>query len=92
MGWLNYNASGIGEVVDRFRWEGGCIVEHVSELDVSIFYDLIANPFSGTLERHILPVAAQVILVRAGTLAVELFFKTSIWFQTITIISYYTNA
>ncbi|KAF5226911.1 hypothetical protein FAUST_12107 [Fusarium austroamericanum] len=28
MGWLNYNASGIGEVVDRFRWEGGCIVEH----------------------------------------------------------------
>lgn len=30
MGWLNYNASGIGEVVDRFRWDAGCIVEHVS--------------------------------------------------------------
>ncbi|EWY81961.1 hypothetical protein FOYG_16166 [Fusarium oxysporum NRRL 32931] len=28
MGWLNYNASGIGEVVDRFRWDAGCIVEH----------------------------------------------------------------
>ncbi|KAF1828490.1 hypothetical protein BDW02DRAFT_562943 [Decorospora gaudefroyi] len=25
--WLNYR-SGFGEVVDRFRWEGGCIVEH----------------------------------------------------------------
>lgn len=30
MGWLEYNASGIGRVVDRFRWEKGCIVEHVS--------------------------------------------------------------
>lgn len=30
MGWLNYNASGVGEVIDRFRWENGCIVEHVS--------------------------------------------------------------
>lgn len=28
--WLNYNNSVFGEVVDRFRWEGGCIVEHVS--------------------------------------------------------------
>ncbi|KAH6962788.1 hypothetical protein DER45DRAFT_590699 [Fusarium avenaceum] len=28
MGWLNYNASGVGEVIDRFRWENGCIVEH----------------------------------------------------------------
>ncbi|USP74808.1 hypothetical protein yc1106_02082 [Curvularia clavata] len=27
-GWVNYNTSGFGEVVDRFRWEGGCIVEH----------------------------------------------------------------
>ncbi|KAI1082537.1 hypothetical protein F5B20DRAFT_578207 [Whalleya microplaca] len=27
-GWLNYEASGLGEVVDRFRWEAGCIVEH----------------------------------------------------------------
>ncbi|KEY72446.1 hypothetical protein S7711_10422 [Stachybotrys chartarum IBT 7711] len=27
-GWLNYRASGIGTVVDRFRWESGCIVEH----------------------------------------------------------------
>lgn len=29
-GFLNYNASGVGLVVDRFRWEAGCIVEHVS--------------------------------------------------------------
>jgi predicted SnoaL-like aldol condensation-catalyzing enzyme len=28
--WLNYRTSGFGEVVDRYRWEGGCIVEHVS--------------------------------------------------------------
>ncbi|KAI9167992.1 Arylesterase [Paramyrothecium foliicola] len=27
-GWLNYEASGVGTVVDRFRWENGCIVEH----------------------------------------------------------------
>jgi predicted SnoaL-like aldol condensation-catalyzing enzyme len=27
--WVNYR-SGFGEIVDRFRWEGGCIVEHVS--------------------------------------------------------------
>jgi predicted SnoaL-like aldol condensation-catalyzing enzyme len=26
--WLNYRTSGFGEVVDRYRWEGGCIVEH----------------------------------------------------------------
>ncbi|KAK4151655.1 hypothetical protein C8A00DRAFT_16974 [Chaetomidium leptoderma] len=28
MSWVNYRAGGIGEVVDRFRWEGGCIAEH----------------------------------------------------------------
>ncbi|XXH01044.1 60S ribosomal protein L28 [Hypoxylon texense] len=27
-GWLNYQASGIGTIVDRFRFEAGCIVEH----------------------------------------------------------------
>ncbi|KAJ4321398.1 hypothetical protein N0V94_002935 [Neodidymelliopsis sp. IMI 364377] len=27
--WLNYETRAFGEVVDRFRWEGGCIVEHV---------------------------------------------------------------
>ncbi|KAI1773817.1 hypothetical protein F4818DRAFT_421877 [Hypoxylon cercidicola] len=27
-GWLNYEASGIGTIVDRFRFEAGCIVEH----------------------------------------------------------------
>lgn len=27
MGWVNYR-SGFGEIVDRFRWEGGCIAEH----------------------------------------------------------------
>ncbi|EMD94632.1 hypothetical protein COCC4DRAFT_43517 [Bipolaris maydis ATCC 48331] len=27
MSWVNYD-SDFGDVVDRFRWEGGCIVEH----------------------------------------------------------------
>ncbi|KAF2202021.1 hypothetical protein GQ43DRAFT_485858 [Delitschia confertaspora ATCC 74209] len=27
-GWLNYRVSGMGEIVDRYRWEKGCIVEH----------------------------------------------------------------
>ncbi|KAI6088333.1 hypothetical protein F4821DRAFT_93589 [Hypoxylon rubiginosum] len=27
-GWLNYEASGMGPIVDRFRFEAGCIVEH----------------------------------------------------------------
>lgn len=31
MGWLHYR-SGFGDVVDRYRWAGGCIVEHVSIL------------------------------------------------------------
>ncbi|KAH7122437.1 hypothetical protein B0J11DRAFT_531495 [Dendryphion nanum] len=26
-GWLNYR-SGFGDIVDRFRWDGGCIAEH----------------------------------------------------------------
>jgi predicted SnoaL-like aldol condensation-catalyzing enzyme len=26
--WLNYRTGSFGEVVDRYRWEGGCIVEH----------------------------------------------------------------
>jgi hypothetical protein len=30
MSWVNYRAGGFGEVVDRFRWEAGCIAEHVS--------------------------------------------------------------
>ncbi|KAG8157169.1 hypothetical protein KVR01_012877 [Diaporthe batatas] len=34
-GFLNYNASGgIGTVVDRFRWEAGCIVEHWDQGEV----------------------------------------------------------
>ncbi|KAI1101126.1 hypothetical protein F4804DRAFT_316810 [Jackrogersella minutella] len=28
MSWLDYEASGNGEIIDRFRWEAGCIVEH----------------------------------------------------------------
>lgn len=28
--WLEYENAVLGKVVDRFRWEGGCIVEHVS--------------------------------------------------------------
>ncbi|KAL2760019.1 hypothetical protein ACRALDRAFT_2096107, partial [Sodiomyces alcalophilus JCM 7366] len=27
-GWLNYISGGMGGIVDRFRWESGCIVEH----------------------------------------------------------------
>ncbi|KAL7620094.1 hypothetical protein AAE478_010644 [Parahypoxylon ruwenzoriense] len=27
-GWLNYEASGVGEIIDRYRWEAGCIAEH----------------------------------------------------------------
>ncbi|CCT61175.1 hypothetical protein IAQ61_005005 [Plenodomus lingam] len=26
--WLNYETGSFGTIVDRFRWEGGCIVEH----------------------------------------------------------------
>ncbi|KZM21114.1 uncharacterized protein EKO05_0008085 [Ascochyta rabiei] len=32
-GWLNYNTS-FGEVVDRFRWEEGCIAEHWDQGEV----------------------------------------------------------
>lgn len=32
MSWVNYRAAGLGEVVDRFRWEAGCIAEHVGAL------------------------------------------------------------
>lgn len=28
MSWVNYQSS-LGNIVDRFRWEAGCIVEHV---------------------------------------------------------------
>ncbi|KAF1993498.1 hypothetical protein P154DRAFT_70477 [Amniculicola lignicola CBS 123094] len=27
-GWLNYQSGSFGTIVDRFRWEGGCIAEH----------------------------------------------------------------
>ncbi|KAF2729253.1 hypothetical protein EJ04DRAFT_447611 [Polyplosphaeria fusca] len=27
-GWLNYKSGSFGEVVDRYRWEAGCIAEH----------------------------------------------------------------
>ncbi|KAK3345013.1 hypothetical protein B0H65DRAFT_548766 [Neurospora tetraspora] len=27
-GWLNYRTNYFGEIVDRYRMEGGCIVEH----------------------------------------------------------------
>ncbi|KAI1081509.1 hypothetical protein F5B20DRAFT_536249 [Whalleya microplaca] len=27
MSWLNYR-NGMGEIVDRYRWEDGCIIEH----------------------------------------------------------------
>ncbi|KAF2665564.1 hypothetical protein BT63DRAFT_448186 [Microthyrium microscopicum] len=28
MSWVNYKSGGMGEIVDRFRWDGGCIAEH----------------------------------------------------------------
>lgn len=28
MSWLNYR-SGFGDIVDRYRWDAGCIIEHV---------------------------------------------------------------
>ncbi|KAK4223357.1 hypothetical protein QBC38DRAFT_373288 [Podospora fimiseda] len=28
MSWVNYNGGFFGTIVDRFRWEGGCIAEH----------------------------------------------------------------
>ncbi|KAH8598882.1 hypothetical protein B0O99DRAFT_591492 [Bisporella sp. PMI_857] len=31
-GWLNYR-SGFGEIVDRYRWEAGCIAEHAGLLN-----------------------------------------------------------
>ena len=37
MSWVQYSASGFGTVVDRFRWEGGCIAEHVRILLLSSF-------------------------------------------------------
>lgn len=30
MSWLHYRNSMSGEIVDRYRWDAGCIVEHVS--------------------------------------------------------------
>ena len=27
--WLNYDGSFGSNIIDRYRWEGGCIVEHV---------------------------------------------------------------
>ncbi|KAI5859965.1 hypothetical protein GGS23DRAFT_599895 [Durotheca rogersii] len=33
-GWLNYIAAGMGEIVDRFRWEAGCIVEHWDQEEI----------------------------------------------------------
>ncbi|KAH6638852.1 hypothetical protein C7974DRAFT_421510 [Boeremia exigua] len=32
--WLEYNNTAFGVVVDRFRWEGGCIVEHWDQGEV----------------------------------------------------------
>ena len=47
--WLNYR-SGFGTVVDRYRWEGGCIAEHVRPFHVYlppqlIFYPIPSPPF-----------------------------------------------
>lgn len=33
-GWLNYRSS-FGTIVDRFRWEAGCIAEHVSLISIT---------------------------------------------------------
>ncbi|KAF5574275.1 snoal-like polyketide cyclase family [Fusarium pseudocircinatum] len=33
-GWLNYHSSTAGEIIDKFRWENGCIVEHWNDGEV----------------------------------------------------------
>lgn len=35
MSWVNYQSS-LGQIVDRFRWEDGCIVEHVRIISLSL--------------------------------------------------------
>lgn len=56
-GFLNYNTSGFGTVVDRFRWEAGCIVEHVSDivpfrlLFYFICFCYVKMPFKGSSSR-----------------------------------------
>lgn len=37
--WLNYR-NGFGTVVDRYRWEGGCIAEHVRRFPAH-FYPIL---------------------------------------------------
>ena len=39
MSWVNYQSSGMGTIVDRFRWEGGCIAEHVRTIPELIYVD-----------------------------------------------------
>ncbi|KAH6617651.1 hypothetical protein F5144DRAFT_624291 [Chaetomium tenue] len=34
MSWVNYRSGGFGEVVDRFRWDAGCIAEHWDQGEV----------------------------------------------------------
>lgn len=43
MSWVNYQSS-FGQIVDRFRWEDGCIVEHVCTTQSPSF--LLTCPFA----------------------------------------------
>lgn len=73
--WLNYK-SDFGEVVDRYRWEDGCIAEHVSLIFHSLMYSvscclgekkvyvrLTINP-SGTRARHSRQTSRTAVKVR----------------------------
>jgi hypothetical protein len=46
-GWLNYKTGSFGEVVDRYRWEAGCIAEHVSFENLTNMDDILMNSIVG---------------------------------------------
>lgn len=78
MSWVNYRAAGLGEVVDRFRWEAGCIAEHVcapTEPLISLPYLIPERDTyyvnSGTKERGTLPSRIAVSTVRGMFLGIS---------------------
>lgn len=53
---VDYNVTGLGEVLDRFRWEGGCIAEHVSKYNEERRPG-VANLFIGGMLARCIPLA-----------------------------------
>lgn len=73
-GWLHYSAGSFGEVVDRYRWEAGCIAEHVSwTLDFYLVFRLMFVIVGSGRE---VPYLEYKI---AGTGAVSLFLWVANW-------------